>query len=593
MRIDPHTEYERRLEARQAVSRRYERLHVRLGNARVAVAAAAALVAWLAFVSAKLSGWWLLGPGAAFVALGVIHDRVLAAKRPADRAVVFYQQGLARIEDRWMGAGEPGERYLDDAHPYARDLDLFGRGSLFQLLSTARTRAGEDTLAGWLLEPAEPETVRERQAAVEELRERLDLREDLAVLGERAGAGVDPEALAAWGRAAPILDSPKLRLAATILSVLAIAGAVLWAAAGLRWLFFLVVGIEAVFAFLDRKRFEAVIEQVERPAQDLALLAEVLARLEIERFESPLLRKLQTALNAGGHRPSEHIRRLNLLVAMLDSRHHVAVRVIDVPLLYTAQLCHAVETWRRQNGPHVRDWLAAVGAIEALSSMAAYAFEHPDHPMPEFTGEAPCFDAEALAHPLLPRNRAVANDVRLSADLRVLVVSGSNMSGKSTLLRTLGISAVLAMAGAPVRARRLLLSPVEVGASIRVVDSLQTGTSRFYAEIRRLKTFVDLAATRPLLFLLDELLHGTNSHDRRIGAEAVVRELVQRGGIGLITTHDLALADIAGAMAGHGANVHFEDHLENGRIFFDYRLRPGVVRKSNALELMRAVGLAV
>ena len=593
MRIDPHTEYERRLQARQAVSRRYERLHVRLGNARVAVAACAALIAWLAFVSGKLSGWWLLAPGAAFVALGVMHDRVLHAKRPADRAVIFYQQGLARIEDRWTGAGETGERYLDDAHLYARDLDLFGRGSVFQLLSTARTRAGEDMLAGWLLEPADAETARARQASVEELRGRLDLREDLAVLGEQAGAGVDPEALAAWGQAATLLDSSKMRLAAAVFSFLAIAGAVLWAAGGHRWLFFLVVGIEAVFAFLERKRFEAVIQQVERPAQDLGLLAEVLARLEIEQFETPLLRKLQAALSTEGRRPSERIRRLNLLIAMLDSRHHVAMRVIDVPLLYTAQLCHAVEAWRRQNGPHVRDWLASVGAIEALSSMAAYAFEHPDAPMPEFTDEAPCFDAEGLAHPLLPQNRSVANDVRLGPDLRVLVVSGSNMSGKSTLLRTIGVNAVLAMAGAPVRARRLRLSPVEVGASIRVVDSLQTGTSRFYAEIRRLKAFVDVAASRPLLFLLDELLHGTNSHDRRIGAEAVVRELVQRGAIGLITTHDLALADIAGAMAGHGANVHFEDHIENGRIFFDYRLRPGVVRKSNALELMRAVGLGV
>ena len=186
------------------------------------------------------------------------------------------------------------------------------------------------------------------------------------------------------------------------------------------------------------------------------------------------------------------------------------------------------------------------------------------------------------------------NDVHLAADLAVLVISGSNMSGKSTLLRTVGVNAVLAQAGAPVRARRLRLSPLAVGTSMRIADSLQAGTSRFYAEIQRLRQIVDLAAgPRPLLFLLDEILHGTNSHDRRFGAEAIVRGLVQRGAIGLVTTHDLSLATIADALAPRAANVHFEDHLEDGRMTFDYQLRPGVVRKSNALELMRAVGLEV
>jgi DNA mismatch repair ATPase MutS len=232
--------------------------------------------------------------------------------------------------------------------------------------------------------------------------------------------------------------------------------------------------------------------------------------------------------------------------------------------------------------------------MEALSALASYAYEHPDDPFPEFTGDTPWFDGQALGHPLLPEIRSVRNDVRLGAGLRVLIVSGSNMSGKSTLLRTVGTNTVLAMAGAPVRARSLRLSPLAVGASIRVMDSIQGGSSRFYAEITRLRHLVDMTrGPLPLLFLLDELLHGTNSHDRRIGAEAVVRTLVDRGAIGLITTHDLALVHIAEALAPRGANVHFEDHLENGRISFDYRMREGVVEKSNALELMRSIGLDV
>ena len=224
-----------------------------------------------------------------------------------------------------------------------------------------------------------------------------------------------------------------------------------------------------------------------------------------------------------------------------------------------------------------------------------YAWEHPADPFPEFESAArACFDGEDLAHPLLEESRVVRNSVRLGGELHAMIVSGSNMSGKSTLLRTVGANVVLAQAGAPVRARRLRLSALALGASIRVSDSLQGGTSRFYAEIMRLHQIMELASGGPaVLFLLDELLHGTNSHDRRIGAEAIVRGLVDRGAIGLLTTHDLALAHIAEALAPRAINVHFEDHLENGRMSFDYLLHAGVVEKSNALELMRSVGLEV
>jgi DNA mismatch repair ATPase MutS len=208
--------------------------------------------------------------------------------------------------------------------------------------------------------------------------------------------------------------------------------------------------------------------------------------------------------------------------------------------------------------------------------------------------EGPCFAGEGLGHPLLAEETLVRNDVVLGTEARVLVVSGSNMSGKSTLLRTVGVNAVLAQAGAPVTARRLRLSALQAGASIRIVDSLREGTSRFYAEITRLRAIVDMTGgAEPVLFLIDELLHGTNSHDRELGAEAIVRGLVERGAIGLVTTHDLALTRIVAGLAPRGANVHFEDHLEEGRMSFDYRLRRGAVEKSNALELMRSVGLDV
>jgi DNA mismatch repair ATPase MutS len=306
------------------------------------------------------------------------------------------------------------------------------------------------------------------------------------------------------------------------------------------------------------------------------------------------LAELRAALNVEGRPPSERIERLQRLIELLDSRDNVFMRLVDPPLLWTEQLAFAIEAWRKKSGPALRRWLDAVGEIETLCALSAYAWEHPADPFPDLAEGPACFDGEQLAHPLLGETRAVRNSLRLDGDRRVLIVSGSNMSGKSTLLRSVGANVVLAQAGAPVRARRLRLSPLAIGASIRIIDSLEGGTSRFYAEITRIRQIMDLAAgPLPVLFLLDELLHGTNSHDRRIGGEAIVRGLVERGAIGLITTHDLALAHIAEALAPRAANVHFQDHLEHGRITFDYLLRQGVVEKSNALELMRSVGLEV
>ncbi|HEX8202246.1 MAG TPA: DNA mismatch repair protein MutS, partial [Isosphaeraceae bacterium] len=329
-------------------------------------------------------------------------------------------------------------------------------------------------------------------------------------------------------------------------------------------------------------------------AHDLTLLAELLGRLEREPVAAPRLRRIWQALDVAGHPPSRQIAHLARLLHLLDARRNQLFAPVGVVLLWTEHLALAIERWRATSGPAIAGWLAAVGEVEALGALAAYAYENPGDCLPELVEGAPLFDAEGFGHPLLPLDRCVRNDLRLGDGLRVLLVSGSNMSGKSTLLRSVGVNVVLALAGAPVRARRLRLSPLAIGATLRIQDSLQAGKSRFYAEITRVRQLVDLAGgSPPLLFLLDELFAGTNSHDRRQGAEAVVRRLIDRGAIGLVTTHDLALAEIVDGLAPRAANVHFEDHLEDGVMTFDYRMRPGVVRHSNALALMRAVGLEV
>jgi DNA mismatch repair ATPase MutS len=285
---------------------------------------------------------------------------------------------------------------------------------------------------------------------------------------------------------------------------------------------------------------------------------------------------------------------LSRLVDWANAQRNQFFAVLGWFLLWPLHFAFAIERWRARSGADVARWLEVVGELEALSSLAGYAYEQPDDPFPTVVDSGAEVSATQLGHPLLPAATCVRNDLALGGDLRLYVVSGSNMSGKSTMLRTLGVNVVLALAGAPVRAQAMQLSPLQVGATLRIQDSLAEGASRFYAEITRLKQLVDLSREQPpLLFLLDEILAGTNSHDRRIGAEAVVRGLVERGTIGLVTTHDLALADVATALGPRARNVHFEDKMVDDQLRFDYRMRDGVVQHSNAIALMRAVGLDV
>jgi len=550
----------------------------RLGYWRLGMVGAAGALVWLALSASRITILWTLIPAAAFVALMVAHASLtpqLERKRPAAR---FFERGLARLDGTWPGTGSTGDTYLDLAHPYAQDLDLFGIGSLFELLCAARTRAGEQTLARWLLEPADPAVARSRQQAVTELRPRL------------GGRGLR---FALW--ACSLLGIGGA--AAGIALLLNLTGAAVLAGSTwllLRDLFLATLAINGWFYYRQHQSVAEVVAAVDRAGHELGLISEVLVLIEREQFQAPLLVSLRGSLAAEGAPPSRRLAQLKRLIEYLDSRDNVFVRMAEIFIFWTPHLAVRVEQWRRRSGPAVRRWLSAVGEIEALASLASHAFEHPRDPFPEFTEESPLLEAEEIGHPLIPESKLVRNSVCLGGSLRLLVVSGSNMSGKSTLLRTLGVNVVLAQAGAPVRAARLRLSPLAVGASIRVNDSLQGGISRFYAEILRLRQILDqTAGPRPVLFLIDEFLHGTNSHDRRIGAEALVRGLVERGAMGLITTHDLALAGIADAMAERARNVHFEDEIGDGKIHFDYRMQPGVVRKSNAIELMRSVGLEI
>ncbi|HPG24491.1 MAG TPA: DNA mismatch repair protein MutS, partial [Myxococcota bacterium] len=400
---------------------------------------------------------------------------------------------------------------------------------------------------------------------------------------------------------------------AALASVLSLGGLALWIFSGAGPLpFVAALGLQGLLGRALRSRVRPVLAAAETPVQALARTASLLAVVEGERFAAPRLAALRAELETTGHTPSAELGTLRRLVDLRDARANQLFMPIAALLMWGTHVALAFERWRARCGPRLSVWVEAAGEIEALCALASHAWEHPGDPVAEIVDadRGPVFDGRALGHPLLPRAACIRNDLALeavaggrteeagergpSARPQALVMSGSNMSGKSTMLRTVGCNAVLAFAGAPVRARSLRLSPLRIAASIRIVDSLQAGQSHFMAEIVRLRQVVEIASGEPpALFLLDEILHGTNSHDRRIGAQAVIEGLIAKGALGVVTTHDLALTQMVPESGGRLANVHFEDHLEAGRMEFDYRLRDGVVEKSNALELMRSIGLDV
>jgi hypothetical protein len=606
----PRDSYAARFAERRAALAVEERRHLTIGNIRIALFLLTVGVVVAAFIGRLFSAWWLIVPVGVLIGVGRRLQQVERRIGRLNRAIAFYTQGLDRLDDRWVGQGDDGAEFLNGEHLYASDLDVLGHGSLFQRISVARTELGLSTLAAWLLTRAPTDVVMERQEAVRELAAHLDLREDLAIAGDRRHRQGVTAALVAWGAEPPPAFSAVGRAASWILSFLgvlaAIAGAVyLLASFGFlalddvtraRLLTYFIVVSSMCFTSQWRARrwTQPVLQQVFRAEYGLATVADVLLRLEAETFQSSYLTSLRALFVDGGRPASSRIARLRLYVALLNARRNQFMRLLGPLVLWDIHLARAIEDWRRASGRSIGDWLRGIGEFEAVASISGLAWERPDCAYPDFAAEGPLFDATDIRHPLLPVSRAVANDVRLGIDHSVVVVSGSNMSGKSTLLRTIGIAAVMAQAGAPVCARRMRLSPLAVGASIRIQDSLQEGTSRFYAEISRLShIMVASRASVPVLFLVDEVLHGTNSHDRLIGAEAVVKGLVDHGAIGLITTHDLALTRLVDTLGSKAANAYFQDYLEDGRMRFDYRMRPGVVQHSNALALMRAVGLDV
>jgi MutS-like protein len=597
----PAAEYSRRLKFYEKESKRRQRQHIWAGNAKVVFFLAILVLCWTIGKSGKPSWVWLVGAVGFFIVLVLSHRRILRAKNRAERAAGYYSRGIARIEDRWSGSGDTGVEFSALDHLYADDLDIFGQGSLFQLLCTARSRMGKKKLADWLMTQADHDEIHDRQTAVSALRDNTGLRESLALAGDQELIAADPEKLQRWSELRVELDFRRwwpavilLNLATLATLGYAIAGEILHGD-GLWTPFIVMLVVNRAVLYYLKGRLRLLFSELDHACRNLTALASLLLEVETEQFSCPRLQRLRQTLISQRIKASEAIARLGSLCDYEQSRHNQMVIALELTLLYSVHIALGLQRWRERHAGNVTDWLNAVAEFEALAALGTYAFEHPQDPFPEIAGTAsqPSVEAQGLGHPLLPAAQCVRNDVRLGGERQVLLVSGSNMSGKSTLLRAVGINAVLAMMGAPVRARTFRISALALGASMRISDSLQKGVSHFYAEISRIRQVVELSSKGPLLFLFDEILQGTNSHDRRIGAEGILRTLLRNGAIGLVTTHDLALTSLEEMFPKRIANVHFQEKLESGKLSFDYHLREGVVTTSNGLELMKSIGLEV
>lgn len=593
--------YEERREFFAAQAAALDLRHRRVGNLRLLVFFVFAGVAFAARDGGLLSPWWSLLPLAVFVALVFRHRAIEDARERAARGLGFYEDGLARLADRWRGRGATGNAFAPTGgeHRYAADLGLFGEGSLFQALARVTTPYGARALADLLLQDGvEVAEVRDRQQAVAELAPALAVREAIQLASAQPGREFHEGALLRWcGREAVDLATAQ-RVSAALLAALALSSLGLWAGVVPPIVPLLLIFAQGLLIRRVRARAAASVHAGDEALEELGDLEALLAALDGVAVEARLLKRWQQELSvADGVSARAALRSLRRRFELHESGHNLFFTPLAFLLGWEIHTIAAVERWRADHGARAAGWLSAVGGLEALLSLACRSFERPEEIFPEVVdADGPAFlEAKGLAHPLLPAAEVVGNDVSLGqGSPALLVVSGSNMSGKSTLLRTLGISVVLAQAGGPVRAAALRLTPLLLGASIRTEDSLLDHRSRFQAEIERLAALLRAAeGEHRLLFLLDELLAGTNSHDRRLGAAGLLAGFLDRNAIGAVTTHDLALAQIADELGESARNVHFEDRFEDGRLRFDFRLREGVVTRSNALDLMRAVGLPV
>lgn len=596
--MNPTTVYGRRQRAYEALQTEQRRAADRLSNLRLLSVIVGFALSYVVYRTASHGMGFALGflTCVLFGYLALQHHRVVRQLRYAEALSGINQKGGDRSTGRWAAFADTGVEFRDEEHPYASDLDLFGQGSLFQWISSAQTALGREALARLLKQaPGSVGQIVARQAAVTELGRRLAWRQWFEAEGLVIRDRLQPaEPLVRWAEESdPVYLQPWVRLGIRILPVITILMLALSAVHWVPWTVSVVfVILQGLLLRIHGKERSRVLSMVHRFESGLRTYSRMLARLESRRFDAPWLTAQQERLRDAAGRPAyEQIRRLSAIAERISNRHNAMFMLVNILTLWDYQCMVELERWKQESGRLLGTWLQVLGEVEALSSLANIRFEHPDWGMPTVTGDSGGLSAQRMGHPLITRNR-ICNDFDLNEPARIAVITGSNMSGKSTFLRTVGINLVLAYSGAPVCAEAFRCSVMRLWTSMRVADNLEQNISSFYAELLRIKRVVAAArAGERVCFLLDEIFKGTNSHDRHQGARALIRQLQKQGAYGLISTHDLELGELQKESHGRIRNYHFREYYEGEAIRFDYTLRTGISTTRNALYLIRLVGI--
>jgi len=584
---------------RAAVQRRWNLI----ANARLLGFAALAAALWWAWTGPHPAKWGLLAILAAFPIALVVHHRSLRRRRDRlDGLVQVNATALARLDLDWEAMPTPPDADVPRTHPYAWDLDVVGNASLVRRISTPTLLNGWRTLHGWLLSPADAESIRARQEAVGELANALDLRQAVEAAGRHVeGDTPDPGLFLTWSAAEPwllrrqwlIVLSVASPLAVLVLAVLSYSGVI----AGPWWL--APVTLNVVLFQLYGKQIAVSVAEATPLHRTIDAHAEVFRLIGESEARAPMLQRISETLGSGPDGATARMRRFARISSFVIPRGAIIWAPVQMALLWDVHVLHALERWRAATGSQTRVWFDRAGEWEALAALAVLHHDYPDWAFPDVDPAHHSLRAEALAHPLIHHREAVANDVTVGPRGTFLFVTGSNMSGKSTLLRATGLNAVLAMAGGPVAAGRLALPEVEVWTCMRVEDSVARGVSFFMAELQRLKAVVDGATgagVPPVLYLLDEILQGTNTAERQVASRAVLAQLASCNAIGGVSSHDLSLVE-GSEIEPLAVAVHFAETFTRGPagpdMTFDYRLRPGPATSTNALALMELLGFDV
>lgn len=542
--------------------------------------------------------WWPAGALLiSFIVLVVLNEQLIRRQRLNDSRITALEQEIEACKGIYSSFAE-GTEFISHSHPFTTDLDIFGGSSLFQAINRSATPSGKQTLADWLSLPlTDPEKIASRQEAIQEIAGRPDWRIRLRTLGMVAGEGArDLDSLNDWLFLKPLFKSGLFRLALFIVPALSLTATVLLITGAVSVQLFLLfllfpLGITGLFTKAINQRHMMLSRKVE-------LLDKYSVRfrmIESEGLKSPFMLVLRDKLQGNGMMASDSIRKLGRITASLDTRLNLpAGLVLNFFLLWDIRQMIRLEQWQKQHQDSLARWFASLSDAEAVASLGAFAFNNPHYIYPEISPEKLVIRASGAGHPLIPASDRVNNDISITHRGHFNIITGANMAGKSTYLRTIGVNMVLALSGAPVCATSFSCYPAPVYTSLRTTDSLSSNQSYFYAELLRLKGIIDrLTGGEEMFVMLDEILKGTNSADKQAGSKALLTQLIGLGAAGFIATHDLELGNLIKSFPDDVTNYRFEAEIAGDELHFDYRLKPGIAQNMNATFLMKKMGITI